>query len=116
MTPAARLWIWRVSAWAPPVFALLRGIQWTAAGRLGPNPVEFLEHYTGDWALRLLLATLAMTPLRRLTGLTEPIRVPADADDAALEAARLAVENALNEATRRAYAAVDRRGGEPARG
>ena len=75
MTPAARLWIWRVSAWAPPVFALLRGIQWTAAGRLGPNPVEFLEHYTGDWALRLLLATLAMTPLRRLTGLTEPIRV-----------------------------------------
>lgn len=75
MTSAARLWIWRVSAWAPPVFALLRGIQWTAAGRLGPNPVEFLEHYTGDWALRLLLATLAMTPLRRLTGLTEPIRV-----------------------------------------
>jgi sulfoxide reductase heme-binding subunit YedZ len=37
--------------------------------------VEFLEHYTGDWTLRLLLTTLSMTPLRMLTRLTEPIRV-----------------------------------------
>lgn len=43
--------------------------------RLGPNPVEFLEHYLGDWTLRLLLVTLAMTPLRKLTGMTEAIRV-----------------------------------------
>ena len=42
---------------------------------LGANPVEFIEHYTGDWTLRILLTTLAMTPLRMLTGLTEPIRV-----------------------------------------
>ncbi len=34
----------------------------------------------------------------------EPIRVAADADDAALETARLAVEQAMNDATRRAYA------------
>ncbi len=37
--------------------------------------MEFLEHYLGDWALRLLLVTLAMTPLRMLTRMTEPIRV-----------------------------------------
>jgi sulfoxide reductase heme-binding subunit YedZ len=37
--------------------------------------VEFLEHYTGDWTLRLLLTTLTMTPLRMLTRLTEPVRV-----------------------------------------
>lgn len=37
-------------------------------GRLGANPVEALLHGTGDWALRLLLVTLAVTPLRRLTG------------------------------------------------
>jgi methionine sulfoxide reductase heme-binding subunit len=37
--------------------------------------VEFLEQYTGDWALRLLLTTLAMTPLRKLTRMSEPIRV-----------------------------------------
>jgi len=37
-----------------------------------------------------------------------PIRVARDADDAALEEARLAVENELNRATARAYAIVDR--------
>lgn len=36
---------------------------------LGPNPVEAVVHFTGSWALRLLLVTLAVTPLRRLTGL-----------------------------------------------
>lgn len=36
--------------------------------RLGTNPVETLTHETGEWALRLLLITLFITPLRRLTG------------------------------------------------
>ena len=35
---------------------------------LGANPVEALSHATGDWTLRFLLITLAVTPLRRLTG------------------------------------------------
>lgn len=35
---------------------------------LGPNPVETLNRYTGDWTLRFLLITLAVTPLRQLTG------------------------------------------------
>jgi lysophospholipid acyltransferase (LPLAT)-like uncharacterized protein len=39
-----------------------------------------------------------------------PIRVPQDADDAALESYRLEVEAGLNRATERAYAVVDRRG------
>ena len=39
----------------------------------------------------------------------DPIRVPADADDETLEAARLTVETALTAATDRAYAIVDRR-------
>jgi sulfoxide reductase heme-binding subunit YedZ len=33
---------------------------------LGPNPIESLTHVTGEWGLRLLLLTLAITPLRRL--------------------------------------------------
>ena len=33
---------------------------------LGANPVEFITHTTGDWTLRLLLMTLAITPARRL--------------------------------------------------
>jgi len=32
---------------------------------LGTNPVETLTHETGEWALRLLLLTLAITPLRK---------------------------------------------------
>src|SRR5262249_46123138 len=39
---------------------------------------------------------------------SEPLRVPADADGAALEAARRALEAALNAATARAYAIADR--------
>jgi sulfoxide reductase heme-binding subunit YedZ len=39
-----------------------------ARGALGANPVETLERETGAWTLRLLLATLAVTPLRRLAG------------------------------------------------
>ena len=35
-------------------------------GELGANPVEFVTHATGDWTLRLLLVTLAITPARKL--------------------------------------------------
>ncbi len=47
--------------------ALLLG--WDAfTGGLGVNPIEDITHRTGDWALRFLLVTLAVTPLRRLAG------------------------------------------------
>ena len=35
---------------------------------LGANPIEAVTHETGLWALRFLVITLAITPLRRLTG------------------------------------------------
>ena len=35
---------------------------------LGSNPVKEGEHFLGEWNLRLLIATLAVTPLRALTG------------------------------------------------
>lgn len=37
-------------------------------GALGADPVAAIEHFLGLWALRLLLLTLAITPLRQLTG------------------------------------------------
>ena len=69
----------RVAASKPVVFALcllpLALLVWdTVHDRLGTDPVAQLEHRTGLWALRLLLATLAMTPLRRLTRRAEPVR------------------------------------------
>ena len=36
---------------------------------LGANPIEAITHATGEWTLRFLLLGLAVTPLRRLTGL-----------------------------------------------
>jgi methionine sulfoxide reductase heme-binding subunit len=42
---------------------------------LGVNPVETLNHFTGDWTLRFLLITLAVTPLRRLSGWTPIMRL-----------------------------------------
>jgi sulfoxide reductase heme-binding subunit YedZ len=35
---------------------------------LGVNPVEFVEHATGDWVLNFFCLTLAVTPLVKLTG------------------------------------------------
>ena len=37
-------------------------------GNLGANPIETITHQTGLWTLILLLATLAITPVRRITG------------------------------------------------
>ncbi len=36
--------------------------------QLGAEPIEELEHASGKWALRLLAASLAITPIMRLTG------------------------------------------------
>ncbi len=45
------------------------GLAWAAlTDGLGANPIETLTHVTGEWALRLLLASLAITPLRRTFG------------------------------------------------
>jgi sulfoxide reductase heme-binding subunit YedZ len=38
------------------------------------NPTEFIQHFTGDWAIRLVVATLGATPLRRLLGVPGLIR------------------------------------------
>jgi sulfoxide reductase heme-binding subunit YedZ len=46
----------------------------TVQGNLTANPVEFLQHFTGDWALRLLILCLAVTPLRKLLNLPNLIR------------------------------------------
>jgi sulfoxide reductase heme-binding subunit YedZ len=43
-------------------------------GDLGTNPIEFITHTTGDWTLNFLLITLAITPVRRMTGWNALIR------------------------------------------
>ena len=43
-------------------------------GDLGVNPIETITRFTGSWALIFLLTSLAVTPLRRLTGRNELIK------------------------------------------
>jgi sulfoxide reductase heme-binding subunit YedZ len=40
----------------------------TGTGGLGADPVAEIEHRLGLWALRMLMITLAISPLRQLTG------------------------------------------------
>ncbi len=54
-----------------PLFVLLwKGLH----DDLGANPIEFITHATGDWTLRFLVFTLAITPVRRVLGLPDLIR------------------------------------------
>lgn len=48
-----------------PAALLVRGM---LTGDLGVNPAETIQLQTGRWALKFLLASLAVTPVRRLTG------------------------------------------------
>jgi sulfoxide reductase heme-binding subunit YedZ len=41
---------------------------------LTANPIEFITHRTGDWTIRFLMITLAVTPLRRLLNQPQLIR------------------------------------------
>ena len=44
-------------------------------GDLGVNPIEYITRFTGSWALIILIASLAVTPLRRITGRNELIKL-----------------------------------------
>ncbi len=46
----------------------------SVTGGLSVNPIEDITHRTGDWTLRFLLLTLAVTPFRWLSGWNEVIR------------------------------------------
>ena len=48
-----------------PVAPLVRG---ALTGTLGVNPAETIQLQTGRWALKFLFISLAVTPIRRLTG------------------------------------------------
>jgi sulfoxide reductase heme-binding subunit YedZ len=64
----------------PLLFLLALGpLAWLVAGAvnntLGANPAEALIRSTGDWTLRFLCLTLAVTPLRQWTGWTALVRL-----------------------------------------
>ena len=54
---------------------LLRLITLGMQEKLTANPIEFITRATGDWTLYFLCLTLAVTPLRRFTGINELLRL-----------------------------------------
>jgi sulfoxide reductase heme-binding subunit YedZ len=60
-----------VAASLAPVAYLAWG---ATGGGLGANPIEAITRETGTWTLRFLVLTLAVTPVRRMTGWNEAIR------------------------------------------
>ena len=67
---AAKAAIWIVAL----LPAVLIGVDFWL-GRLGANPIEEVLHRLGWWALALLLASLAITPVRRISGWNWIIRL-----------------------------------------
>ena len=63
----------KVAVWAlclAPALAL--GYR-AAFGSLGANPISFVTNWLGDWTLRILLASLTVTPLRIVLGVSWPL-------------------------------------------
>jgi sulfoxide reductase heme-binding subunit YedZ len=54
----------------PVALLVWRAVQ----GDLTANPIEFITHRTGDWTLRFVVITLAITPLRKILKMPQLIR------------------------------------------
>ncbi|MCF6203941.1 MAG: sulfoxide reductase heme-binding subunit YedZ [Methylococcaceae bacterium] len=65
------VWVFVFCASLIPFILLLRD---AITENLGANPIETLHLSLGDWALRFLCFTLALTPLKILTGQRWPVR------------------------------------------
>jgi sulfoxide reductase heme-binding subunit YedZ len=67
--PAPRVIAWvKAGLFVLVLLPLARLIWFGFSGGLGANPIEYITHSTGTWTLVGLLATLSVTPLRKLSG------------------------------------------------
>ncbi len=64
--PFVRRWMhWLL--WALVTVPVLALVAMYPLGMLGANPIREAEHFTGEWALRLLACSLAVSPIIKLT-------------------------------------------------
>lgn len=68
------LWF-KATLFALCLLPLARLVFFAFTDRLGANPIEFVLRSLGTWTLVMLMVTLSITPLRRLTGWNSLIRV-----------------------------------------
>lgn len=59
----------KAGVWLLCLLPLIFLAAWAWRGDLTANPISFITNWLGDWALRILLASLALTPLRQLSGM-----------------------------------------------
>nr|WP_057924803.1 protein-methionine-sulfoxide reductase heme-binding subunit MsrQ [Burkholderia ambifaria] len=64
----------KVLVFAVGLYPLARLVLFGLTDRLGANPIEFITRSTGLWTLVMLCVTLAVTPLRRVTGVPALLR------------------------------------------
>ena len=74
MTRPARIWL-KAVVWVCCLLPLLVLAYYATSSGLGANPISFVTNWLGQWTFRLLLATLALTPLRIVFGLSWPLRL-----------------------------------------
>src|SRR5262245_65080281 len=72
MSHRARITL-KVAVWGICLAPLASLAYRTWTDDLGANPISFVTNTLGDWTIRILLASLAMTPLRVVFGLSWPI-------------------------------------------
>ena len=60
-------------AWVLCLLPLLVLLYRAFIGGLGANPISYVTNWLGQWTFRLLLVSLALTPLRIVTGLAWPV-------------------------------------------
>jgi len=63
----------KVGVWAVCLFPLALLLYQFQTDNLGANPIDHVTRTLGDWTIRILLSSLAMTPLRILFGISWPL-------------------------------------------
>ena len=63
----------KAGVWALCLLPLLVLLYRASTDGLGANPISYVTNWLGQWTFRLLLVSLALTPLRIVTGLAWPV-------------------------------------------
>jgi methionine sulfoxide reductase heme-binding subunit len=64
----------KIAVFIAALYPLARLVLFGFTGALGANPIEFITRSTGLWTLVFLCITLAVSPVRRLTGVNALLR------------------------------------------
>jgi sulfoxide reductase heme-binding subunit YedZ len=74
-TSAAMFAWFKLTVFAACLIPLGQLVYYGFTDNLTANPIEFITRFTGSWALIFLLITLAVTPLRKITGQNDLIKL-----------------------------------------